>query len=104
LGWAILGAGKFPNKKPWLVACAASAMILLPMTLEFTRTEGGTIPLFFFVVLGSLQLALGMAEKNSARLRLGLLVLMGGAMVKFEGIVLLGFWGIILGSFLVERE
>jgi hypothetical protein len=96
LGWAILGAGKFPNQKPWLVGCAASAMVLLPLTFEFARTEGGTIPMFFFTVLGSLQLALGLAEKNSARLRLGLLVLMGAAMVKFEGIVLLGFWGILL--------
>ncbi|MDD5141500.1 MAG: hypothetical protein PHY43_14720 [Verrucomicrobiales bacterium] len=96
LGWAILGAGKFPNQKPWLVAAVATAVILLPMTLEFTRKEGGTIPMVFFTVLSSLQLAIGMAEKQPGRIRLGLLLLMATAMVKFEGIVLLGFWGILL--------
>jgi hypothetical protein len=96
LGWAILGAGKFPQKKPWLAASVATAIILLPMTLEYTRTEGATIPLFFFIVLGSLQLAIGMAEKQTGRIRLGLLLLMAAGMVKFEGVVLLGFWGILL--------
>lgn len=96
LGAAILGAGKFPHKKPWLIASLATAVVLLPMSLEFTRTEGGTIPMLFFTVISSLQLALGMAEKQPGRIRLGLLLLMAAAMVKFEGIVLLGFWGVLL--------
>ena len=96
LGWAILGAGKFPKQKPWLVASVATTVVLLPMSVEFARTEGGTIPMFFFTVLSSLQLAIGMAEKEHGRIRLGLLLLMATAMVKFEGIVLLGFWGILL--------
>ena len=96
LGVATLGAGRFPYKKPWLVAAVATAVILLPMSLEFARTEGGTIPMFFFTVISSLQFALGMAEKQPGRIRLGLLLLMATAMVKFEGIVLLGFWGILL--------
>lgn len=101
LGWAILGAGKFPQKKPWLAASVATAVILLPMTLEYTRTEGATIPLLFFIVLGSLQIAAGMAENQLGRIRLGLLLLMAAGMVKFEGIVLLGFWGILL---LLDRD
>jgi hypothetical protein len=96
LGWAVLGAGKFPNKKPWLVAPVASAIILLPLSVEFARAEGGTVPMFFFIVLSLLQLALGMAEKQTGRIRLGLLLLMAAAVVKFEGIVLIGFWGILL--------
>jgi len=96
LGWAILGAGKFPDKKPWLVAAAATAVVLLPLSVEFSRTEGGTIPMLFFTVTGSLQLALGLAEKQAGRIRLGLLILMAGAMVKFEGLVLLGCWGLLL--------
>jgi hypothetical protein len=96
LGWAVLGAGKFPHKKPWLVASIATAIILLPLTVEYTRAEGGTIPLLFFTVLGSLQLAIGMAEKQPGRIRLGLLLFMASAMVKLEGMVLLGFWGILL--------
>jgi hypothetical protein len=96
LGWAILGAGKFPTRKPWLVAAVVTAVILLPMTIDFTRKEGGTIPLVFFTTLSSLQLAIGMTEKQPGRIRLGLLLLFATAMVKFEGIVLLGFWGVLL--------
>jgi hypothetical protein len=97
LGLAILGAGKFPGgKKPWLLAAVATAVILLPQTLDFTRKEGGTIPMVFFASLSSLQLAIGMAEKNHDRIRLGLLLMMGTAMVKFEGVVLFGFWVILL--------
>ena len=96
LGVAILGAGKFPNKQPWVIASVASIVVLLPLSVEFTRMEGGTIPMFFFAVISSLQLALGMAENQPARIRLGLLLLMAAAMVKFEGIALLGFWGVLL--------
>ena len=101
LAWAVLGAGKFPDRKPWLVAVVATVVVLLPMSLEFTRTEGGTIPMFYFTVISSLQLALGLAEKQAGRIRLGLLLLMAGAMVKFEGFVLLGFWGLLL---LLDKE
>jgi hypothetical protein len=96
LGWAILGVGKFPHKKPWLLAAVATIVILLPMTLEYTRAEGATIPLVYFAVLSSLQLAVGMAEKQTGRIRLGLLMLMATAMVKFEGAILFGFWLILL--------
>lgn len=96
LGWAILGAGKFPNQKPWLAAAVVTVVILLPMTLDFTRKEGGTIPMVFFMVLSSIQLAIGMVDKQPGRLRLGLLLLMATAMVKFEGIILFGMWGLLL--------
>jgi hypothetical protein len=101
LGAAALGAGRFPQRKPWLIAAVAIIVVLAPMSVEFARTEGGTIPMFFFTVISSLQLALGMAEKSPGRIRLGLLLLMATAMVKFEGIVLLGFWGILL---LLDRD
>jgi hypothetical protein len=96
LGAAVLGAGKFPYKKPWLIASVATVVILMPMSVEFARTEGGTIPMFFFTVISSLQIALGMAEQRPERIRLGLLLLMATAMVKFEGVVLLAFWGAVL--------
>ena len=96
LGAAILGAGKFPQKQPWVIASVASLVILLPLSVEYTRMEGGTIPMLFFAVTSSLQLALGMAEKQPGRIRLGLLLLMATAMVKFEGIALMGFWGVLL--------
>jgi len=43
-----------------------------------------------------LQLAIGMVEKQPGRIRLGLLLLMATAMVKFEGVVLFGFWCALL--------
>lgn len=96
LAWAILGAGKFPDKKPWLLAAVAAIVILLPLSLEYARAEGATIPLVFFTVLSSLQLAVGMVEKQPERIRLGVLLLMATVMVKFEGAILLGFWLILL--------
>ncbi|HKI70316.1 MAG TPA: hypothetical protein VKA67_12045, partial [Verrucomicrobiae bacterium] len=50
----------------------------------------------FYSVLSFLQLALGMAEKQPGRLRLGLLLIMATAMVKFEGIILLAMWCVVL--------
>jgi hypothetical protein len=96
LGWSILGAGKFPHQKPWLAAAVATVVILLPMTLDFTRKEGGTIPMVFFAASSSIQLAIGMVDKQPGRILLGLLLLMATAMVKFEGVVLLGLWCILL--------
>lgn len=96
LALAILGAGRFPNKRPWLTASAITIFILLPITLDFTRKEGGTIPLLFYVALASVQIAIGLAEKQEARLRLGLFVLMGAAMVKIEGAIVLGIWVFLL--------
>jgi hypothetical protein len=96
LGWSILGAGKFPNQKPWLAAAVVTVVILLPMTLDFTRKEGGTIPMVFFLVSSSLQLAIGMVDKQPGRIRFGLLLLMATAMVKFEGVILFGFWCLLL--------
>ena len=101
LAAAVLGAGQFPRRLPWLTASTITAIILLPITFLFARTEGGTIPLFFFFALASIQIAMGLVEKQPARLRLGLFLLMGAAMVKNEGVILLGIWGFLL---LLNRE
>jgi hypothetical protein len=96
LAWAVLEAGQFPRTKPWLAAAAVTAPILFPSTLDFSRMEGATIPMTFFAVTSSLQLALGLAEGQPGRLRLGLLLLMATAMVKFEGMLLLALWVMLL--------
>jgi len=101
LAWAVLGAGRFPGKRPWLAGSVATAIILLPMTREWALTEGGTMPMLFYAVLSSLQLTIGMVEKQSGRLRLGLLLLLAIVMVKFEGVILLGLWGVML---LLDRD
>jgi len=66
------------------------------MTLDFTRKEGGTIPMVFFAVTSSIQLAIGMVDKQPGRIRLGLLLLMATTMVKLEGAILFGLWCILL--------
>ena len=98
---ATLGAGRFPARRPWLSVSAATIMVTIPFTLLFACNEGGTVPLFFFVSLASVQLALGLVDGQSGRLRLGLFLLMGAAMVKFEGAILLGIWIVLL---LLNRE
>jgi hypothetical protein len=96
LAWATLGAGQFPGQKPWLTGAAVVGLILLPATLYWSRLEGATFPMIFFAVTSSLQLALGLVERQPGRLRLGLLLLMATAMVKFEGMILLVLWVCLL--------
>jgi hypothetical protein len=101
LAWAVLGAGRFPDKRPWLTGSVAAAIVLLPMTREWTLTEGATIPMLFYGVLSSVQLAIGMVEQEAGRLRLGLLLLLALTMVKYEGMLLLGVWVMVL---LLDRD
>jgi hypothetical protein len=101
LAWAVLGAGRFPEKRPWLTGLAAATIVLLPMSREATLLEGAALPMLFYTVLSSLQLAIGMAEQQAGRLRLGLLLLLATAMVRSEALSLLGFWGILL---LLDRD
>lgn len=96
LVFAALGAGQFGGKRSWLIAAASVIIVLLPITLMFARWEGSTIPFFFYVALASIQLALGLAENDPRRLRLGLFLLMGSAMVKIDGGFLFGVWGLLL--------
>jgi hypothetical protein len=101
LAWAVLGAGQFPDQRPWLAGSVAAAIVLLPMSREFALMEGATIPMLFYAVLSSMQLAIGMLEQQAGRLRLGLLLLLALVMVKFEGMILLGLWGLVL---LLDRD
>ena len=101
LAWAVLGAGRFPEKRPWLAGSVAVAVVLLPMTREYALKEGATIPMLFYTVLSSVQLAIGMVEQQVGRLRLGLLLLLATVMVKFEGMMLLAMWVVLL---LLDRE
>ncbi|HMP82059.1 MAG TPA: hypothetical protein PKA41_05055 [Verrucomicrobiota bacterium] len=101
LAASVLGASRFPGRRPWVAASAATIIFLLPQTLDFTLKEGGTIPMTFFAATASLQLAIGMTDKNASRLRLGLLLLMAAAMVKFEGMVLIAMWGVLI---LLDRD
>jgi hypothetical protein len=96
LAWAVLGAARFPERRPWLIACAVTAMVLIPLMLEYSRAEGAATPMLFYTGLASVQLTLGLLERQEFRLRLGLLLLMAAAMVKFDGMLLLALWCALL--------
>lgn len=64
-------------------------VLLLPFTQAYVQMEGGTLPMVFFTVTGFVQCALWLVEKNAGRLALGLALLFGAAMTKFEGMIFL---------------
>jgi hypothetical protein len=78
---------------------ALLGLLLLPATQRYVQMEGGTLPMVFFTVLGFVQCALWLVEKDRARLGLGLTLLSGAALAKFEGCILLalvGSWMLLL--------
>jgi hypothetical protein len=80
---------------------ALLGLLLLPVTQKYVQMEGGTLPMVFFTVLGFVQCALWLMGKDRARLGLGLTLLFGAAMAKFEGFIflaLVGGWILLLPS------
>ena len=72
---------------------ALLALLLLPATQRYVQMEGATLPMVFFTVLGFVQCAIWLVEKDRARLGLGLTLLFGAAMAKFEGFIILALVG-----------
>jgi hypothetical protein len=68
-------------------------LLLLPAIQRYVQFEGGTLPTIFFTVLGFGQLALWFSDQNRARLGLGLILLSGAAMAKYEGFIFLALAG-----------
>ena len=91
-------AGKSRFSAPYF---ALLGLLLLPATQKYVQMEGGTLPMVFFTVLGFVQCALWLIGKDRARLGLGLTLLFGAAMAKFEGFIflaLVGSWMLLLPS------
>ncbi len=89
--------------KSWFHApsFALLGLLLLPVTQMYVQYEGSTLPMVFFTVLGFVQCALWLAGKDRGRLGLGLTLLFGAAMAKFEGFIVLalvGGWMLLLPS------
>jgi hypothetical protein len=75
--------------------------LLLPTVQRYVQWEGGTLPMIFFTVMGFVQCAFWLAGKDRTRLGLGLTLLFGAAMAKFEGFIflaLVGSWLLLLPS------
>jgi hypothetical protein len=80
---------------------ALLGLLLLPVIQRHVQWEGGALPMIFFTVLGFVQCAIWLAGKDRARLGLGLTLLFGAAMTKFEGFIflaLVGSWMLLLPS------
>jgi hypothetical protein len=80
---------------------ALLGLLLLPAIQKYVQMEGGTLPMVFFTVLGFVQCALWLIGKDPARLGLGLTLLFGAAMTKFEGFIFLalaGSWMLLVPS------
>ena len=80
---------------------ALLGLLLLPIIQKYAQREGGTLPMVFFTVMGFMQCALWLMGKDRARLGLGLTLLFGAAMAKFEGFIFLalaGGWMLLLPS------
>ena len=74
-------------------------VLLLPFIQAYVQMEGGTMPMIFFISLGLAQCTLWLMEKDRARLGLGLTLLFGAAMSKFEGVIFLALtagWMLLL--------
>jgi len=80
---------------------ALLGILLLPVTQIYVQMEGSTMPMIFFTVMGFVQCAFWLCGKDRARLGLGLTLLFGAAMAKFEGFIflaLVGNWMLLVPS------
>lgn len=76
-------------------------LLLLPVIQKFVQMEGSTMPMIFFTVMGFVQCGFWLVGKDPSRLSLGLTLLFGAAMTKFEGMIflaLVGAWLLLLPS------
>jgi hypothetical protein len=76
-------------------------VLLLPFMQTYVQMEGGTLPMVFFTAMGFVQCSMWFVEKDRARLGLGLTLLFGAAMAKFEGFIFLALvsgWILLLPS------
>jgi len=89
----VIGSAAGRGIKPYTPQVFLLGLLLVPATLAFVQQEGATMPMIFFTVTGLLECAAWQLEKDPARLALGLTLLFGAAMTKFEGIVLFALAG-----------
>jgi len=98
---ALSSLNRDPKSRLWAPGFALLGLLLLPAIQIYVQREGGTLPMIFFTALGFVQCSLWLVEKDRARLGLGLTLLFGAAMAKFEGVIFLalaGSWMLLLPS------
>lgn len=95
----LISLGQNKAQRLAIASFFALALVCLPAMRLYAISEGGTMPMIFFVTLGFLQCALAQASADRGRLALGLTLLFGAAMAKFEGFIILAaalLWLVIL--------
>lgn len=70
-------------------SCFMLALVCLPAMRLYAVSEGGAMPMIFFVTLGLVEWTLAQLTADPARLGLGMTLLFVAAMAKLEGIVIL---------------
>lgn len=101
---AVLSRCGWPRRAPVAPAALVTAVAFLPMTQEFVRTEGATIPLMFYCSLAMMQLTEAIAREDLHRLALGFLMMFGAAMTKFEGALVFIFFAVAVLAVLRVRD
>lgn len=86
---AVFAACQGRRKHFWLGLGLATCVGFLPLSLRYALREGATLPLLFFLTLALLNLTRALTEQNQERLRLALLLLLGAALCKLEGMIVL---------------
>ena len=89
---AVLSVCGFPARNRLLAPAITLAVLCMPVTMQYVLAEGATVPAAFFSGLGCLECTLGIARSEKKRLWLGLFLLLGGALTKFEGVIVLFLW------------
>ncbi len=98
---ALVSLSRGGESRFWAPPVALLGLLLLPATQKYVQMEGGTLPMIFFTVLGFVQCGFWLATRDRSRLGLGLTLLFGAAMAKFEGFIFLalaGGWLLLLPS------
>ena len=87
-----LSAGFFSLVRLWkhprpLPIAAVTLIAFLPASLEFTRNEGGTIPMVFYTSAAALLMVVALCTENELAPAALVLVLAGCFSTKFEGVI-----------------
>jgi hypothetical protein len=71
-------------------------LCFLPASMQFVGDEGGTMPLVFGTSMAALLLVTGLAQADEMTVAAGVLVLADCVATKFEGIIYVALWAVIL--------
>jgi hypothetical protein len=84
----IVGASQLQGQVRGFVWWYVLALAVLPAILNYARWEGATMSMIFFVSLGMVQMSRALQCRDRERLVLAMMMLMGAALSKNEGVVL----------------